>query len=178
MVIMETKIINLFGGPGCGKSTTASGIFYELKKRGYECELSPEFAKDKVWEDSLRTLDDQIYIFGKQYHRIWRLIGKVEYIICDSPLLNSVIYDSTDNQYLKGLVVSEFKKMNNINVFIERGNVFVQNGRNQDEEESKHIDSKIIDLLDEIGEKYVSFAQSDVVDEVVSAVETLKMVGK
>ena len=65
MVIMETKIINLFGGPGCGKSTTASGIFYELKKRGYECELSPEFAKDKVWEDSLRTLDDQIYIFGK-----------------------------------------------------------------------------------------------------------------
>ena len=61
MVIMETKIINLFGGPGCGKSTTASGIFYELKKRGYECELSLEFAKDKVWEDSLRTLDDQIY---------------------------------------------------------------------------------------------------------------------
>ena len=175
---MDTKIINLFGGPGCGKSTTASGIFYELKKRGYECELSPEFAKDKVWEDSLRTLDDQIYIFGKQYHRIWRLIGKVEYIICDSPLLNSVIYDSTDNQYLKGLVVSEFKKMNNINVFIERGNVFVQNGRNQDEEESKRIDSKIIDLLDEIGEKYVSFAQSDAVGEVVSAVETLKMIGK
>ena len=175
---METKIINLFGGPGCGKSTTASGIFYELKKRGYECELSQEFAKDKVWEDSLRTLDDQIYIFGKQFHRIWRLIGKVEYIICDSPLLNSVIYDATDNQYLKGLVVSEFKKMNNINVFIERGNVFVQNGRNQDEEESKHIDSKIIDLLDEIGEKYVSFAQSDAVDEVVSAVETLKMIGK
>lgn len=126
---MDTKIINLFGGHSCGKSTTASGIFYELKKRGYECELSPEFAKDKVWEDSLRTLDDQIYIFGKQYHRIWRLIGKVEYIICDSPLLNSVIYDSTDNQYLKGLVVSEFKKMDNINVFIERGNAFVQNGR-------------------------------------------------
>ena len=28
----ETIVINLIGGPGSGKSTCASGIFYELKK--------------------------------------------------------------------------------------------------------------------------------------------------
>ena len=54
------KVINLVGGPGCGKSTTAAGLFYELKRRDYSVELVTEYAKSRVWEDSLRTLNDQI----------------------------------------------------------------------------------------------------------------------
>lgn len=45
-------VVNLIGGPGCGKSTTTAGLFYELKKKGYNCEMSLEFAKDKVYEES------------------------------------------------------------------------------------------------------------------------------
>ncbi len=37
------------------------------------CEMALEFAKDKVWEESFKTMDDEIYIFGKQFHKIWRL---------------------------------------------------------------------------------------------------------
>ena len=44
-------VVNLIGGPGCGKSTTTAGLFYELKKKGYNCEMSLEFAKDKVYEE-------------------------------------------------------------------------------------------------------------------------------
>ena len=44
----KTLIINLIGGPCSGKSTIASGLFYNLKKLGYNCELALEFAKDKV----------------------------------------------------------------------------------------------------------------------------------
>ena len=70
---MENKnkviVINLIGDPGSGKSTAAAGIFYKLKKMGVNCELSLEFAKDKVWEEAFRTMDDQIYIFAKQYHK-------------------------------------------------------------------------------------------------------------
>ena len=62
-------VVNLIGGPGCGKSTTTAGLFYELKKKGYNCEMSLEFAKDKVYEESFRIIDDQIYIFGKQFHK-------------------------------------------------------------------------------------------------------------
>lgn len=40
-------VINLMGGPGSGKSTVASGIFYRLKKMGVNCELALEFVKDK-----------------------------------------------------------------------------------------------------------------------------------
>lgn len=46
----KTIVINLIGGPGSGKSTLAAGLFYELKKLGFNAEMSLEFAKDKVWE--------------------------------------------------------------------------------------------------------------------------------
>jgi replication-associated recombination protein RarA len=32
---MKTKVINLFGGPGTGKSTTAAALFAELKFRSH-----------------------------------------------------------------------------------------------------------------------------------------------
>lgn len=46
----KTIVINLIGDPGSGKSTIASGIFYNLKKNGIDCEMALEFAKDKVWD--------------------------------------------------------------------------------------------------------------------------------
>lgn len=62
---MKTKIINLIGGPGVGKSTLAAEIFAELKKKGKSAELALEYAKDQVWDENLRILKDQLYIFGK-----------------------------------------------------------------------------------------------------------------
>ncbi len=59
-------IVNLFGGPGAGKSTMAAGLFSELKWRGINCELATEYAKEKVWEESYAIFENQIYIFGKQ----------------------------------------------------------------------------------------------------------------
>ena len=49
---MKTYIINLFGPSGCGKSSGAAYIFSKLKMAGVSCELVPEYAKDKVWENN------------------------------------------------------------------------------------------------------------------------------
>ena len=38
----NTLIVNLFGGPGTGKSTLMARIFSELKVQGYDCEMVTE----------------------------------------------------------------------------------------------------------------------------------------
>ena len=63
---METKVINLFGASGCGKSTGAAYIFSQLKLHGISCELVPEYAKDKVWEgnEEIFKPENLTYFFG------------------------------------------------------------------------------------------------------------------
>lgn len=144
---MKTTVINLFGGPGCGKSTIAAELFAILKKQGYEVELVTEYAKDKVWEESYKTLENQIYVFSKQLHRMWRLKDKVQFIITDSPLLLSIIYDKDKNKDLKNLIITKFNSFDNINVVINRSTVYNQNGRYQNEEQANEIDKEIKELL-------------------------------
>ena len=140
-------VINLFAGPGVGKSTTAARVFAELKLHGINCEMALEFAKDKVWEESFRTMDDQIYIFGKQFHRIWRLKDKVDVIICDSPLPISIVYDKENSKAFHELIMEQFNKFNNLNFYLKRSAVYQESGRVQTEEEAKKIDKVVEGVL-------------------------------
>lgn len=143
----NTTVINLIGGPGCGKSTVAAGLFYEMKRMGISCELVCEYAKEKVWEESFNTMKDEIYLFAKQLHKQWRLKGKVHFIITDHCLLNSVIYDKKASPSFVNLVFEEFNKFNNINFFIMRGNKYETVGRIETEEESIKLDQDFKDLF-------------------------------
>ena len=54
----KTLIVNLFGAPGCGKSTLAAALFSELKKAGFNAELVTEYANDKVYEKNQTVLQN------------------------------------------------------------------------------------------------------------------------
>ena len=149
---METKIINLFGPSGCGKSTGSAYIFSQLKLHGISCELVPEYAKDKVWEgnEEIFKPENQTYILGKQFYRISRLIGKVKYIITDSPILLSNVYNKSDilKLHFEDAVRDCHKSLNNINYFIKRVKPFDPSGRKEktQEESDKYIDKILSEL--------------------------------
>jgi len=141
----KTKIISLFGGPGTGKSTTAATIFSFLKNRDINCELVTEFAKDLVWANRLEELNNQIYIFGKQHHRIFRLLNKVDVIVTDAPFLLGCVYN--DNKVLHELILQEYRKLNTYNIFLNRTKQYNESGRTQTFEKAKKLDKKIFKCL-------------------------------
>ena len=141
------KVINLFAGPGSGKSTLAAGLFHVMKRKGFNVELVTEYAKAKVWEESTKTLDDQVYVFAKQLHRQRILQGKVDYTITDSPVLLSLIYGAPHRQCFADLVTETFNDFDNINVFVERTKDYVGTGRLQTEPEACAIDFLIMGML-------------------------------
>lgn len=143
----RTIIVNLFAGPGAGKSTTAAGVFHHLKKKGVDCELITEFAKDLTWEERHGALSVQPYVFGKQLMKIERVMNKVDVLIVDSPLLLSIIYNENWGDTFNDMVVEIFYRYRNLNFFLERGKPYNPMGRNHTESEAKEIDKKILHLM-------------------------------
>lgn len=174
---MSAVVINLYGGPCCGKSTVSAGLFYELKCLGLECELTGEYAKDKTWDDSQTILRNQPYVFGKQLHRIWRLKDKVDIIICDSPILLSPIYDEEHSSIFETFVLEQYNKYTNINLVLERkfyNDGYQENGRNQTMSEAIEIDNKIIDLFNRNNIEYINVREENSKMMVNKILEILK----
>jgi hypothetical protein len=151
------KVINLFSGPGAGKSTTSAGIFYLFKsKYGINCEYVSEYAKLIAWENHPDKLSDQLYITAKQNRGLERLQGKVTYAITDSPLLLGIHYAT--NYKLKSyqsMVIELFNSYDNVNFFINRKKKYNPAGRFQTEEEAQKIDVEIKSLLNKLGIPFV-----------------------
>ena len=154
-----SKLINIFGGPGCGKSTIAAGLFYELKKNHISCNNPYEFPKTLAWDKNYPAIQDQLYVFANQHRGIAQSYGKVDYIIIDSPILFSTIYHSYYTsgypaefygQSFHDMVVDLHKKYDNLNIMLKRTDGSHDEGeRFQDLEESLAIDKLCIEKLEE-----------------------------
>jgi nicotinamide riboside kinase len=153
---MKTKVINMYGGPGTGKSTTAAAMFAEMKFRGVNCEYVQEYAKDKAWElgsDHVKTpkvFEAQEYIFGKQHFRYRRCAEEVDLIISDCPLMLGMIYtpDTFPMPSLKKVIREAYDMYDNLNVFLVRNKPYNPKGRLQTEDKAKDLDIEVRKLLD------------------------------
>lgn len=146
--------INLFGGPGTGKSTIAAGIFSAMKHSHKKAELLQEFAKDLTYGKDGVKLSDQLYILGKQHHKLFRLRDQVDYVIHDSPFVMGVTYINKNDPYVdselfKALALDMYSKYNNMNVFLTRTDEhpYQAYGRSQTLDEASVKDIEIKQFL-------------------------------
>jgi len=148
---MKTIVVNLFGGPGSGKSTTAAAVFAELKLRGRNVELVTEYVKKWAWMGQQIGPFDQVYLFGKQARAEAMLYGKVEVIVTDSPILLSAYYEDhfqPDWQIVKPAALRFLEKtaehgVVRKNYWLRREKPYNPAGRYQTEDEAKAIDKEM-----------------------------------
>lgn len=143
-------LINLYGAPGAGKSTTRADVFRLLKQSGVNCEEIYEQAKWFTWEKRHLALKVQPYLFGKQLRDTEILKDQVDVAVTDSPLLLCNYYGRKYCSYpesfytaVKDIAVS----FEQLNFFITRTKPYNPAGRNQSEEESNTVAFELEEML-------------------------------
>lgn len=142
--------INLYAGPGTGKSTTAAWLFSMLKRRSFSVELVQEIVKGWAIERKPIKPFDQAVLFGKQlnseYHN---LAHGIDLVVTDSPILLSSVYSDMNNPELgfgasfKQIAVEFEKQFPAINVILRRNvdkHPYNTQGRYQTLEQAGHLD--------------------------------------
>lgn len=154
----DSLVVNLFGGPGTGKSASAYHLTAKLKWQQVSVGLVREYVKGKVYEGNDQTLEHQTYVFGKQLHWVKRAARHVDVVVQDTSLLNSLIYhrDKTTVKF-KELVWEEYNRFDNLNIYIERDHPYDPTGRQQTEEEALEVDRQIRNKIEELGIEYLTF---------------------
>jgi nicotinamide riboside kinase len=174
-----TTVINLFGGSGIGKSTTAAHLFAEMKYRGVHCELVREYVKQWAWQKKKVGPFDQMYLLGKQSKYESMLYGQVDYIITDSPLLLCPIYE----RYYSGkdliapaavnfLDDAKSKGVTHLNFLLKRNKEFDPRGRYETAEQAIKVDGVVKTYLEEHNIPFYELSVSDRtrVDEILNIV--------
>ena len=173
MEARKPLIVNLFAGPGAGKTTAALELTAALKKVGYNAEYVSEYAKELVLENKLDLLKDQRAVTDEQFHRLDRLRGSdVEIVVTDSPVLLGEIYgeDRIDDAY-RSKILDYHNSFDNFNLFIKRGKGYQKEGRLQTRAEAVAIDEKVTAMLKE-KEIYFGTYSHNTIDATVKKIET------
>jgi hypothetical protein len=175
----NTYVVNLIGGPCCGKTTMCALLFAQLKLRGYIIEYVQEYAKHLVWTKDYDTLNNQYHVTRTQYRLFKQINGNVDIIITDGTLLHGLYYNqynpnNTSNvDKTEELIINCYNEFKNINIFLDRGSFkYEQEGRIETEEQSLKIDVILKELLNKFNIPYTIFKSS--VSEIDNMIEFIE----
>jgi adenylate kinase family enzyme len=160
-------MVNLFGGPGIGKTTTAARIFVQLKMLGVETANPEEHAKLAIWKGRPDLLDQQLVILGQSWETLHALSDKVEAVVMDSPLLLCSVYAGNREQpHFHSTVVDFHRRMPRLNLLLTRAasRAYTTTGRREDADTARSIDTRIRTALDYHNEPYSELPSGEGVD--------------
>lgn len=165
--------VNLYSGPGAGKTTTSWDVAARLKNRSIhdnlnlEIDLVQEYVKNWAREGRKPTGFDQYYLCAKQLRREEiNLRNGVDFIITDSPLLLQCSYakkyDVPGWESLVDLVQHFEDKYPSIHIFLDRGDrPYINKGRYESHEQAKEMDDAIKNMLGIFAPDYTILPYND-----------------
>jgi hypothetical protein len=164
----RTCVINLFGAPASGKSTTAAGLFYRLKLANKDCELITEYVKRMARMGKPIQMFDQIKIFSKQAVSEYELYNTTDYLITDCPLLLPAIYHNhyNNNQSTTDIALTIMRQASNNgvtykNFMLKRTVPYVQVGRYETEDAANALDGFITKQLQACGVDFTAIENDE-----------------
>ena len=144
-------LVNFMGAPGCGKSTTAAGAFFELKRQGWNVELITEYTKELIIKGDADTLADELLVFAEKYRRV-AMMKDVDIVITDSPLLNSIIYGGAQfGQSAEDFYHDVSASFDNLYFFLRSTRDYVAFGRMPDKEGAEAKGTELLQLMQSYG---------------------------
>jgi hypothetical protein len=139
--------INLFGGPGVGKTTLASSVFASLRKQGVQCALVTEWIKQWAYEGREQRGFDPFYAFARQLHSEEESLRHVGYTISDSPVYLQCMYadkNAADIAPDMWRIAHAYElAYPSLNYYVIRDGSYEQNGRWESEDEALEMDLHI-----------------------------------
>lgn len=149
---MRATLVNIFGGPGSGKSTFAPGVVHFLKKYGFEAFYVPEEAK--YWAMGGCRIDEgtQLEIVFRQYDAERRYYPWECFIVTDAPLEINGFYcwlRTKKEDYFN--IVKRIREQNNgtqLNFWLQNDLPYQPHGRYQSESEAGRVADQMFTSLD------------------------------
>lgn len=159
--------INLFSGPGVGKSTLAAWLFSQLKMLRPEMQVEQvnEYIKGWAWDKRVPKSWDQFYIFGKQLHAEDKVLRHGVHIVTDSPLLLQIAYMERGGSEFFNECESACRKFEtqfpSMNILLSRAVPYNPEGRYENLQQAIEMDERIAKLLGRTFDAYMCFSPLD-----------------
>jgi hypothetical protein len=148
--------INIYGGPGTGKSTLAAILFGWLRRHGFNAELVQEWVKTWAYLGRQMQSFDYVYTFASQLHTEDRLLqAGVNIVVTDSPVYLQCMYALHHKMKAANELWRIAKRFEaaypSVNFFVDRSEfaVYEQAGRYEDLDQALAMDRFIVTCLHE-----------------------------
>lgn len=148
-------VVNLFGGPGTGKSRIALELAGRLKGKGMDVEYVDEWIKKAAWLGYHDLFNQPDMIAANQRRKLETVKDHCSIVITDSPLVITVPYAQhyvTDwpQKPFQEMILSLFSTYNNYNVWVDRDpRIFKQTGRRETLDQATTLDAVIRKFINE-----------------------------
>ena len=157
------KRINIWGGPGCSKSTIAAKIYHEMKVAGQKVEVVRERIKSFAYMGRHPTFSERLRFFYEELEEETFCWEQNISVVSDSPLFLACYYYQKQGHPFAQQLIDISHKFEELcpseNWFVVRPTNLVYDavGRFENAEEAKKVDAELLDFVKGLNLKHLEF---------------------